>query len=175
MKATVKMLLTALFSLAALFAMAAENLLPKVETTNKIWYQARNAVCQCEFAADAAQETLKLTIHSDKGYANYRTDLTNPEAGFHTLDVLVRQGDCVRKAAGVEVYAFDADGKAKLLCMKYLPAGKIDNARLSASINIPAGTVKLRIGMCLNAKGFVEFVAPALYKGKLNDNELPKR
>lgn len=152
---------------------AAENLLPAVTTANRSWYQARNVECTANFECDTKASTLRIEVTTQTGYANYRSDL-KLAPGDYTVDVLIN-GNCSKKAAGIEIYSFNAKGKPSLLAMTYLAAGRYNNERMTFTFKVPAGSVKQRFGLCLNAPGRVEFIQPAVYAKKLKVDELPAR
>jgi len=152
---------------------AAENLLPKVSTADKVWYSARNAACQAKFSCNEKDSVLSIEVAPSSGYANYRTDL-KLKPGEYTVDVLIN-GNCEKKGIGVEIYSFDAAGKPRLLGMSRLEAGALNNERHIISFKVPEDSVSQRFGLCLNATGKVDFIAPAVYAGKLKAADLPER
>ncbi|MBE6367226.1 MAG: hypothetical protein E7052_04880 [Lentisphaerae bacterium] len=167
-----KLFFTAVLS-APLLLSAVENLLPKITTANRTWYQARNVQCTAKFECDEAASTLRIEVSTQTGYANYRSDLKLPP-GEYTADVVIN-GNCSKKAAGIEIYSFNAQGKPTLLAMSYLPPGRFNNERMTFAFKVPAGSVKQRFGLCLNAPGRVEFIKPAVYAKKIKADELPAR
>ena len=155
-----------------------ENLLPPVmPEKNKFWIECFNAASKdtSSFRADAAKQSLFITLKGDAGYANYRYVIPTPAAGDYTADIkaVFRSGS---KSVGVEVYAFDANNKPKLLAMQFFNGSNVAKTdRMAVSFKVPENCKNVRFGLCLNGDGQAEFIKPALYRGKLSLSELPER
>ncbi len=130
------------------------------------WASVRNAAAQAEFLTGKipVEDALKIRIHSDSGYAFYRTNIS-AAAGEYFFSVLVHG----RSANGAifEVYGFTADKQAKLLVMKKSAAGAVDSQLLQGKFTVPADYPVLRVGVGLSGNGEFLFGAPFLAAGAM--------
>lgn len=172
-----KKLLTVMMLLLAAGMMAAENLLPPIEVAldnnENLWHSARNAACVAEFSADVEKGVLRIATSTETGYANYRRFLALAP-GEYTADIQA-DGKAEKPVIGLEIYSFDAAGKAQPICLKFFPEGLLKGARMAVNFSVPAGSVKQRLALCVNGRGTVEFIRPAVYKGKIALGDLPAR
>lgn len=164
-----------LLFLTSLSLFAYENLVPppeKQKGPDKHWKGVRNAAAQVKFSVDSQvvpageKKSLKINMTSPEGYAEWRIEpLMNLEPGAYTFAALVKNR--TDKKPYYMIYSFNAQGKARIICGAYGKAGNHDWYLLTRQFNVPADSVKIRVGIGLSSsKGDLWFAKVLILKGK---------
>ena len=177
MKKIVSFFLAAGTMLTAMGA-APENLfpLPQIQQNRSLgegagkWHRTyvNPANVTAKLAVDA-DGTLDILREGKPGASSWRINLTGLAAKFYTLDTSVT---CSDKAL-IDIYAFNAAGKAKLIYLKRLP--KSDSREICETFEVPEGTVKVRFGFGVENNGSASYRMPRLFAGLFSPETLPPR
>jgi hypothetical protein len=151
-----------------------KNIAPPVEKQKGLglyWKRARNVAAQAKFATDSivvpagAKKSLKITMSSPQGYAEWRITPAGLEPGVYTFGVWVKNR--TEKKPYFMAYSFDANNKPRGIGGQFGRSGSNDWYLLSNKIVIPANSKSIRIGIGLSGNpGEVWFARPMLVKGK---------
>ena len=113
--------------------------------------------------------TLEISRKGKPGVSSWRINLTELPAGFYTVDTVVTGS----AKAIIDIYVFDAQGKAKLVYLKRLT--KAAGTQLCGTFEVPEGTVKVRFGFGVEDDGNASYKMPRLFRGLLAPETLPPR
>ena len=175
-----KKFLTLLFAASAVLAMGAppENRfpLPQIQRNRSLgegagkWHRTyvNPATVTAKLTVDA-DGTLNILREGKPGASSWRINLTGLPAGFYTIDTSVT---CSAKAI-IDIYAFKADGKAKLVYLKR-PAHAAAR-QVCETFEVPEGTVKVRFGFGVEDNGSASYKMPRLFAGLFSPETLPPR
>ena len=176
-----KKFLTVLFAASAVFAMGAapENLfpLPQIQQNRSLgdgagkWHRTyvNPATVTAKLTVGGTDGTLDILRDGKQGVSSWRINLTGLAAGVYTLDTAVT---CSEKAV-IDVYAFNAQGKARLIYLKRF--AKTVAQKVCETFEIPEGTVKVRFGFGVEDNGIASYQMPRLFAGTLASAALPPR
>ena len=127
------------------------------------------AVVTAKLTVGSKDGSLEIFREGKPGVSSWRINLTGLAAGAYTLDTGVTSSE----KALIDIYAFDAKGKSKLIFLRRYT--KAAARKIGETIEIPEGTVRVRFGFGVEDNGIASYKMPRLFTGKLPPETLPPR